>query len=269
MVFFPPCKINLGLHVTARRPDGFHDLITCFYPVPLTDMLEILPAKQFSFQRSGIQLDEDPNADLCVKAYSLLKEEASIPPVQMYLHKIIPTGAGLGGGSSDAAWTLRGLNELFGLNIPVGKLKVLASRLGSDCAFFIDGRPAIGKGRGDILETAEPNLAGWYLVLVQPGVRIGTSDAYSRVVPQIPNLDLRETIEKFPVAEWRHRLINDFESSVFARFPEVANVKRKLDQMGAVYSSMTGSGSCVYGLFDRPANLSVEFRGMFYWEARL
>ncbi|HEY3402280.1 MAG TPA: 4-(cytidine 5'-diphospho)-2-C-methyl-D-erythritol kinase [Ohtaekwangia sp.] len=253
MVSFPPCKINLGLHVVRKRQDGYHDVETCFYTVPWTDILEIIPSEKNSFNCSGSPIQGNPEDNLCVKAYDLLHKDFSLPPVAMHLHKIIPTGAGLGGGSADAAYTLRLLNDLFDLKLSQPQLAAYASRIGSDCAFFIYDQPMIGTGRGDILEPINIDLASKFLLLVKPDVHVSTATAYSGVTPHVNELPVSEIISR-PLADWKDLLQNDFEKSVFQRYPEIATIKDTLYTMGAIYASMSGSGSTVFGIFNHPVN---------------
>jgi 4-diphosphocytidyl-2-C-methyl-D-erythritol kinase len=250
MVVFPACKINLGLNVIRKRDDGYHDIETCFYPVPLTDILEIIPSESTEFTTSGNIIPGKPEENLCLKAYYLLSQEFSLAPVRIHLHKIIPTGAGLGGGSSDAAQTLRLLSQMFALNLTDNELSAFASQLGSDCSFFIHDRPMIGSRRGEILAPSSVRLAGKFMVLLHPGLHVSTAEAYSGVVPGEPPLPV-ETIVSGSVEKWRKLLQNDFELTVFSRFPLISNLKDELYQLGAVYASMSGSGSAVFGIFDQ------------------
>lgn len=268
MVAFPPGKINLGLQVLSRRSDGYHDLSTCFYPLPATDVLEIIRADQFRFEQSGINIPGAPMDNLCVKAYQLLQSRHGLPPVHIHLHKVIPTGAGLGGGSSDAAHTLRLLNGIFSLNLSTDQLMEHAARLGSDCAFFCQDDAMMGSGRGEILSPSPVSLKGYFLWLIKPAVHVSTAEAYAGITPRIPAVDLG-TILQSPVAEWRNKLINDFESSVFARYPVIATLKRQFYEAGAVYASMSGSGATVFGLFDREVSLPGEFTDAWSWSGWL
>lgn len=268
MVAFPPGKINLGLQVLSRRSDGYHNLSTCFYPLPATDVLEIIRADQFRFEQSGINIPGAPMDNLCVKAYQLLQSRHGLPPVHIHLHKVIPTGAGLGGGSSDAAHTLRLLNSLFSLNLSMDELMEYAARLGSDCAFFCQNKAMMGSGRGEILLPADVSLRGYFLLLIKPVVHVSTAEAYAGISPRIPAHDLG-TLLKAPVAAWTNTLQNDFESSVFARYPVIATVKRRLYEAGAVYASMSGSGAAVFGLFDQEVSLAGESTDAWNWSGWL
>lgn len=268
MVAFPPGKINLGLQVLSRRSDGYHDLSTCFYPVPATDVLEIIASDQFRFDQSGIVIPGMEADNLCVKAYQLLREQHELPPVHIHLHKVIPTGAGLGGGSSDAAHTLRLLNNLFSLNLSVNVLMGYAARLGSDCAFFCQDHAMMGTGRGEILSPASVSPKGYFLILIKPPVHVSTAEAYAGITPQIPSVELN-TLLQTPVSAWKDKLQNDFETSVFARYPVIAAIKKSCYEAGAVYASMSGSGATVFALFDREVSLPGEIMDAWCWSGWL
>ncbi len=266
MIVYPNAKINLGLRVLNRRPDGFHSLETVFYPVSLFDILEIVPLTGNRAERGtvmelyGIPIDSEPSDNLCVQAYNLLKRDFDIPPVGIYLHKNIPSGAGMGGGSSDAAFTLKALNELFKLELSNDVLALYAAQLGSDCPFFIYNRPMLGSGRGEILSPVEVGvLINYKIKVVFPPYFVSTAEAYKGIIPrdkrsQSSNgedrLALPELLNR-PVESWRDFLVNDFEETVFAKIPEIETYKKNLYIDGAVYASMSGSGSAVYGIFRR------------------
>lgn len=269
MVTFPHCKINLGLNVISKRSDGYHTIETCFYPIPWTDILEIIPAQELTFSTTGLPIPGQPQDNLCLKAYHLLKKDFELPPVHIHLHKLLPTGAGLGGGSSDAAFTLRTINEIFKLNLSFEKLVMYASAVGSDCAFFIQDGPMAGVGRGEILKPITVSLSGKFMVLVKPEVHVATAEAYRGVVPKKAALGVNEIVEKRPVETWKQFLVNDFESSVFEKFPLIAELKSKLYAAGAVYASMSGSGSSVYGIYNHPVDLKSKFEGMTFWSGTL
>lgn len=269
MVSFPPCKINLGLNVTGKREDGYHDVVTCFYPVPWTDVLEVIPADHFSFAVSGTPIPGTTSDNLCVRAYALLRKEFDIGPVAMHLLKCLPMGAGLGGGSANGAYTLKALNNIFNLDLDAARLKALAGRLGSDCAFFIDSTPAIGHGRGEVLSHTDISLKGKFIVIVKPDLNISTAEAYAGVTPHPPGAGLADILEKHAPEEWKYLLRNDFEPSIFKRFPVVATLQQKLYAHGAVYASMSGSGSAVYGLFHAQIDLRNVFEGVTYWSGVL
>jgi 4-diphosphocytidyl-2-C-methyl-D-erythritol kinase len=254
MIYFPKCKINLGLNIVRKRPDGYHDLETVFYPVALTDALEIVAAAdgEFGLTTSGLPVPGDFEANLCVKAYRMLAADHPVPPVKMHLHKAVPMGAGLGGGSSDGAAALCLLNDLFGLSLTTAMLEAYAARLGSDCAFFVKGVPVLATGRGEIFEPVDVDLSGYHLAIVKPPVHMSTAEAYSLVQPSNQDTRVKEII-KSPIQDWQTSLVNDFEPAISSRFPVVGSLKALLIRSGAIYASMTGSGSAVYGIFkDQP-----------------
>jgi len=254
MICFPTCKINLGLRITQKRADGFHALETVFFPISIKDALEIIiepetSAAPITFTSSGLAINGDPSDNLCFKAYGLLKKDyPTIPNIKMHLHKTIPMGAGLGGGSADGAFTLVALNQLLNLQIPEQALLDYALQLGSDCPFFIINTPAFATGRGEILKPINVNLNDYSIVIVNPGIAISTKLAFSLITPKVPDTNM-EAIICEPVTSWKEKLINDFEQPIFNSFPELANIKETLYQKGAVYASMTGTGSTVYGIF--------------------
>jgi len=261
---FPNAKINLGLHILGKRPDGFHNIETVFNPIPLRDALEVVPAsdKIFNFRATGLEIPGEINNNLCIKAYQLLSKDFDLLPVHMHLHKVIPIGAGLGGGSSDGAFTIRLLNSLFGLTLSVSEMQDYARKLGSDCPFFIKNKPLIGYERGDRFKSVALNLSGYYLAVIIPDIHVPTGDAYARVIPHTPDVSLKEIITK-PVEEWKSLLSNDFEPSVFQKHPFISDIKDKLYDNGAVYASMSGSGSGVYGLFADPPVIKEKFPDCF------
>lgn len=255
MVSFPPCKINLGLNIIRKRSDGYHDIETCFYPVPWTDILEIIVSEELVFTSTGLAIPGKAEDNLCLKAYQLIKKDFDIASVKIHLHKIIPTGAGLGGGSSDAAFTLRMLNEIFKLNLSVTQLLSYASQLGSDCAFFIQDKPMMGEGRGEILSEIKVDLKGKFLVLMKPDVHVSTAAAYAGVKPMVPSLKLKDVLEQNSVDAWKSLVKNDFEKSVFKMYPLIREIKEELYAAGAQYASMSGSGSAVFGIFESEPHL--------------
>lgn len=274
-VFFPNAKINIGLSITEKRPDGYHNLETVFYPIVLQDALEVkgiseegkAEGKPYELKVSGEPLDGSPSDNLVVKAYELLRSKPEfaerIQPVSIHLYKHIPTGAGLGGGSSDAVFMLQALNQRFSLGMSTEELETAASRLGADCKFFVRNQPALATGVGDQLSDISLPLKGKTIVLVKPDCFVSTRDAYSAVVPRKPEVSLREALAR-PLNEWKDVIVNDFERSVFPKFPEIAAIKDKLYDMGAVYASMSGSGSAVYGIFDQPQeHIDEVFSGYF------
>ena len=265
MKAFPNCKINLGLHVVRRRSDGYHDLETVFLPVPLCDELEINPSESFSFSQTGIAIDCNPEDNIVVRAYRLLQRECGIrlPEVEISLRKKIPFGAGLGGGSSDAAFTLKMVDELYSLGLGSERLCTLAAKLGADCPFFIDNRPAFATGIGDCLTPLDFNpLAGHKLLLVKPDEAVSTAEAYGGITPRerrndIEPCNLAEAVAR-PVEEWARLIVNDFEATVFAKHPRLAAIKQTLYDTGALYAAMSGSGSTIYGIFE--AGNDIDFK---------
>lgn len=246
----PNCKINLGLHVTERRPDGYHNIETVFVPVDLCDELEINRSASFRFAQSGIPVGGDPEQNLCVKAYRLLQHDfPQIGPVNLSLDKRIPFGAGLGGGSSDAAFVLSMLNEMFLLGLSTEQLERYAARLGADCAFFIENRPCYAEGKGDVLSPVPLSLEGYWLLLLKPSCGVSTAEAYRGLTPRPGLMDLREAVRR-PLSEWPQLVTNHFETTIFALYPQIAALKDLLYSQGALYASMSGSGSTVYGIFD-------------------
>ncbi len=268
MIAFPVCKINLGLSIISKREDGYHNLETCFYPVDWSDILEVIPSDVTSFSTSGIGIPGDEKSNLCLRAYHLLKQDFQLPPVKIHLHKIIPMGAGLGGGSSDGAKTLQLLNDIFQLKLSIDQLLKYASQLGSDCSFFLYDRPMMGSGKGEILSETSVSLKDYFIVLVKPPVHVSTQQAYANVIPREPVMPLAEVL-RLPVAEWKAHLKNDFEDSVFMTQPVISEIKEQLYSQGAVYASMSGSGSSVFGIFEKPTHLKNSFTGMDYWEGVL
>ncbi len=276
MITFPNCKINLGLDIVSRRPDGYHNLETIFYPVPLTDVLEITindaaDAPQYSFEMYNAAFDADDSDNLVVKAYKTLAAEHALPKVKMSLFKHIPTGAGLGGGSSDAAFTLKMLNKIAGLSLTDEQLEEYASRIGADCAFFIKNSPAFATGIGNRLFPIVCPLDGYYLVIVKPDIHISTKEAYSMVTPAQPAVSLQDIAPR-PVNMWRSSMKNDFEASIFAGHPQTAQIKERLYSLGAFYASMSGSGSSFYGIFEKETPdeiLAEQFPCCFRWQCLL
>jgi len=254
MIAFANAKINIGLQVLGRRDDGYHDLETVFYPLKLYDVLEVVEAGELRLIPSGLTIPGDSSENLCLKAYRLLAAECGLPPVHIYLHKSIPIGAGLGGGSADAAFLLRLLNDQFALGYGEADLTVLARQLGADCAFFIRNRPAYATGIGDRLTGIDLDLSFYHLVLIKPRIHVSTAEAYAMVKPQSLSRSLLSAIAA-PVETWRQTIFNDFESGIFLKYPEIKAVKTLLYEHGALYAAMSGSGSAVYGLFAEPVTL--------------
>lgn len=260
MICFPNAKINLGLDIVSKRDDGYHNIETIFYPIGIKDALEIVPAQGEGgvFKQSGIPVDGDPQNNLVMKAYQLLKAEFSIPEIDIYLRKNIPFGAGLGGGSADAAFMLKILNDFAGLSLPDEKLEEIASKIGADCPFFIRNKPVFATGIGNIFSPVSVSLKNYHIVLVKPDIHVSTKDAYAMVRPSRPECSLTEIITQ-PVEEWKGLMKNDFEKSVFDKYPAIGEIKEQLYDEGAVYASMSGSGSSVFGIFSGPVQLKKRF----------
>lgn len=262
MLSFPNCKINLGLNVVEKRPDGYHNLETVFYPVPITDALEALPmdpafpsAVDCDLKVTNIHIDGDEQRNLVVRAYNLLKKDfPTLPRVHAHLYKGIPTQAGMGGGSSDCGFMITLLNQMFKLGLQEQQMIDYAAQLGADCPFFIVNRPSYAEGIGEKLQPVPLDLQGWYLAVVRPAIPVSTKEAFSLITPQHPVKNCRDIVMQ-PVETWRDVLVNDFEKSVFAIHPEIGAIKERLYEMGAVYAAMSGSGSSLFGLFRNPVSL--------------
>jgi 4-diphosphocytidyl-2-C-methyl-D-erythritol kinase len=269
MIVFPNCKINLGLHVIRKRSDGFHAIETIFYPVPLKDALEIVPAEQLThITITGNTVPGNENDNSCIKAYHLLKKDfPSLPAASIHLHKAIPAGAGLGGGSADGAFMLMLLNNYFKLSLSQEQLSAYALQLGSDSPFFIINKPCLGTGRGEILSPAAINLAAYTFVIVNPGINVNTAWAFGRIVPKQPVHDILAIIKQ-PVENWKECLTNDFEAPIFVQYPEIEQIKNDLYKAGAVYASMSGSGSTVFGIFE-PDKISLPVFPAHYFVKQL
>ena len=269
MIYYPNAKINIGLNVVAKRPDGYHDLETVFYPFHLQDAIEMkviedeASASDYRLKVTGNILDGTPEDNLVVKAYKLLKADYDLPPLSFNLFKHIPTGAGLGGGSADAAFTIKAINIKFKLCLTDSDMEKYASELGADCPFFIKNRPVMATGIGNIFHPIQLSLKGKTLILVKPDIFVSTVDAYRNVTPKEPEHSLTELLAQ-PIETWKDTVKNDFEDSVFCKYPEIAAIKDKLYDMGAIYAAMSGSGSSVYGIFDEPKEFVDEtFAGYF------
>ncbi|OQX78916.1 MAG: 4-(cytidine 5'-diphospho)-2-C-methyl-D-erythritol kinase [Bacteroidetes bacterium 4484_249] len=267
MICFPNCKINLGLSVIEKRQDGFHNVETVMYPVKMNDILEIVISndKKTTFKLSGFNVSGKRENNLVVRAYELLKKDFNLEPVKIHLHKSIPSGAGLGGGSADAAFTIKLLNDIFDLKLTVNQMQDYARRLGSDCPFFIENKPVLTFEKGDKFENIIIDLSKYYFVIIKPDINISTPAAYSWVKPLAKKTSLAEIITQ-PVESWKENLFNDFEGPVFSRFPEIKKIKEDLYRLGAVYASMTGSGAAVYGIFSNRISIEENFKGCFVWQ---
>ncbi len=263
MITFPNAKINLGLNITEKRPDGYHNLETIFYPLPIEDALEVNVwnggNEKYHLHQSGLEIAGAAENNLVVKAYKMLDEEYNLPPVDIHLFKHIPSGAGLGGGSADAAFMLKLLNGKFSLGLTDDTLEEYAARLGADCAFFIKNEPTYAEGIGNIFSPISLSLKGYKLLLVKPDIFVSTRDAFSKIKPCHPKKSLKEIV-LLPIEEWKEYMFNDFEESVFPQFPAIGDIKEEMYKQGAVYASMSGSGSSVYGLFNSNAVLpEIDF----------
>ena len=268
MLKFANAKINIGLHIRKKRPDGYHDLETIFYPVKIYDVVEILPHSKLELHIWNSDLPADTD-NLCLKAFRLLEKDFDINPVKIHLLKNIPIGAGLGGGSSDASSTLELLNDYFELKIEKDRLKEYAAQLGADCPFFIDNKSMYAEGIGTELSEISLDLSAYKIVVIKPDIHISTAEAYSNVSPMIPEVDLRKAIE-LPIQEWKFHIKNDFEISLFEKYPLIGGIKAKLYEHGAIYASMSGSGSSVFGIFNDLKGLEdLNKYGKVYFPAEL
>jgi 4-diphosphocytidyl-2-C-methyl-D-erythritol kinase len=248
MIVFPNAKVNIGLNVVSKREDGYHNLETIFFPIKMADALEFVEAEETILTSSGIQIDSLPEQNLVLKAYYLLKSDFNLPPLHFHLHKVIPFGAGLGGGSSDAAFTLIMLNDYFKLGLSTQKLESYASQIGADCPFFIHNKPTFATGIGNRFHNIELDLSAYEIIVLKPNISVNTPEAYKNMIPRNPKFRLTEII-KTPVDQWKNLVVNDFEKSVFPKYPQIAELKQLLYNLGAHFASMSGSGSAVFGIF--------------------
>lgn len=274
MISFPNAKINIGLNIVEKRPDNYHHIESVFYPVQLTDALEVVENKEkdapaIVFTSSGIEIPGNPADNLCCMAYHLIATDYPLPPVKIHLHKHIPIGAGLGGGSADAAFFIKLMKDIFELNISWGEMHHYARKLGSDCSFFITNKPVIAEGRGDEYESIQLDLGAYYIALIYPNIVIHTATAYKNAVPAKPSRSLENDILNLPVEEWKAFIKNDFEKTVFTVHPQLKSIKETLYNEGALYAAMSGSGSTVFGIFKDATNLKSIFPDAFVWENRL
>ena len=270
MISFPNAKVNLGLNIVGKRSDGYHNISSCFYPVPINDILEVNLSQKFDFQVSGSPIPGNQYENLVVKAYKLLKKDFNLPEVALHLHKNIPLEAGLGGGSADGAFALKMLNEFFDLFLDDSVLEDYAAILGSDCPFFIYNKPMLVTGRGEQMSAIKVDLSGYYLCILKPQLSISTKEAYSAVKPAMPDHTVQSIITSNPVPDWKDLLKNDFEASLLEKYPELSGIKEELYDMGAEYASLTGSGSAMYGLFrNKPVLKSEITQNYFNWVGNL
>ncbi len=268
MLTFPNAKINIGLQIIEKRSDGFHNINSVFYPIGWKDALEIAPASKISFTSSGLEIPGNPENNLCLKAFYLLKTDFNIPNVHIHLHKVVPMGAGMGGGSADGAFTLKMLNELCGLQLSIESLVNYAKKLGSDCAFFIQNIPKFCFEKGDNFLNFDFSLKGKFIYVVNPKIHISTAEAYAGVNPkQVEESLMVQLLE--PIENWENRVTNDFEMALLVKYPAIYTIKNQLYNLGAKYASMTGSGSTVYGIFDFEPKLSNIFENYDVWIGEL
>ncbi|MFV0469276.1 MAG: 4-(cytidine 5'-diphospho)-2-C-methyl-D-erythritol kinase [Dysgonomonas sp.] len=268
MITFPNAKINLGLNIVSKRDDGYHNLETIFYPIAIKDAVEVIISEdgKDSLTESGITVDTLPENNLVMKAVQAMRKHYNIPPISIHLLKKIPFGAGIGGGSADASFMLKLLNEKFNLRASKQELASIACQLGADCPFFIYNKPLFASGIGEIFENVDIDLKKYYFVLVKPNIHVSTKEAFAMVKPRQPQLSLKEIITK-DLDQWKHLMHNDFEDSIFPQYPEIESIKHQLYNLGAIYSSMSGSGSSVYGIFEKEADLENQFPTDYYiWQ---
>jgi len=255
MLSFANAKLNLGLFLTEKRDDGYHNLETVFYPVKLYDVVELIDAEETSCSIKGIDIPGNADDNICLKAFKQLQSDFKLPNQQIILLKNIPVGAGLGGGSADAAFLIKLVNEKYKLGLSVEKMQDYARDLGADCAFFIENKPVYAFAKGDEFEDVELDLSAYYMVLVKPAVHVSTAEAYQNVKVKQPLISLKELIH-LPLSEWKGKIVNDFETSVFAKYPQIDEIKTKLYAAGATFALMSGSGSSVFAIFEKPVQLS-------------
>ncbi|MEA3316873.1 MAG: 4-(cytidine 5'-diphospho)-2-C-methyl-D-erythritol kinase [Bacteroidota bacterium] len=265
MICFPNAKINIGLNITEKRSDGFHNIETIFFPIQFTDILEIKSSKEMQYKNSGLIVDNgDADKNIVLKAYYLLKSDFNLPAINVQLHKVIPFGAGLGGGSSDGVFALKIINKIFDLSLSDNDFYKYSKKLGSDCSFFLSNKPCFASGKGDNLIPIDIDLSDYKIVVVNLGVMINTAIAYSKISPIIPNKSLKDLI-KLPIPSWRDNIVNDFENIIFNEYPEIKKIKDELYSQGALFALMSGSGSSVFGIFDKDKELNIGFNKYYTW----
>lgn len=268
MLVFPNCKINLGLNITLKREDGFHNIETVFYPVNWCDALEIIETKAesgiFTFSDSGLKIEGKLEDNLIYKAWKLITQIKPVPPIKVHLHKNLPMGAGLGGGSSDAAFFINQVNKQFNLQLAEEQKNNIASQLGSDCGFFLNNKPVLAKSRGDEFWDIKIDLSGYYILLVYPNIHSNTKEAYSGITPSSSKKDLKKIIENTDISKWKDELTNDFEKTVFIKYPQIKKLKEDIYTSGALYACMSGSGSSVFGIFDKQPDFNFDAAYKFY-----
>jgi len=273
MVVYPNCKINIGLRILNKRADGYHNIESVFYPVPLCDILEItqqevVQENHITFKSTGIAIPGATEENICIKAYQLINQDYALPAINVHLHKQIPIGAGLGGGSADAAFFIKALNEFEDLNLSFGEMHHYAKQIGSDCSFFINNKPALASQKGEVLEPVGLSLKGFYVVIVYPNIHVSTAMAYSGVVPKAEGRSIEELIKQ-PISTWKATIFNAFEAGIVKQFPVIGDIKNQLYALGAQYSSMTGSGSAVYGIFETKPEVTNNFSNFTVFETQL
>ncbi len=274
MYVLPNAKINIGLNIVSKRPNGYHNLQTVFYPIPITDAIEIRqiekPVEPYEFETSGIFVPGIAKENLVVKVFLALQKEFDLPPISINLAKHIPVGAGLGGGSSDCAFMMKMLNDFFSLDFSIEEMQSRLSAFGADCSFFVRNKPVFAEGVGDEFSPIGITLKGYFIVLIKPNIHISTQQAYSVVTPSMPAANLKDILTTEQVSQWRSRVNNDFEKFLFPLYPELVTIKNTLYDMGAIYASMSGSGSAIYGIFDRPVtNAQTIFPDCFTFSHEL
>jgi 4-diphosphocytidyl-2-C-methyl-D-erythritol kinase len=269
MISFPNAKINIGLNIIEKRADGFNNIESIFYPVGWKDALEVVQSDSFKLDTTGLEIPGKSESNLIFKAYQLMKPHFRVDQEpHFHLHKVIPMGAGLGGGSADGAFALSLLNEVFDCQLSGSKLHEYAAQLGSDCPFFVVNKPSFVFDRGVKFEQIDLDLSNYFIILVNPNIHIGTKEAYAGITPKKPQKSLLSQIKQ-PIATWKESIQNDFEESLLLSYPKVAEIKKELYQTGALYASMTGSGSTVYGIFEKEINLKTTFSGLSMWQGPL
>ncbi|WP_372641284.1 4-(cytidine 5'-diphospho)-2-C-methyl-D-erythritol kinase [Ancylomarina sp.] len=271
MLTYSNAKINIGLNIVEKRRDGFHNIETIFFPIGMRDAIEIVDSKSdspYTFSTSGIPINIDAKDNIVVKAYELIKAKYNFPAQNIHLHKNIPFGAGLGGGSANAAYMIKLLNQKFNLEMSDEEMEDEVRILGSDCAFFIKNKPAFANEKGDRLTAIDLDLSDYHILLIKPDIHISTPEAYANIKPQKPEISLKELIKQ-PIETWKSTIINDFEESIFPKHPLLTEIKSQLYQQGAIYASMSGSGSSMFGIFNNEPSILAEWKKHFYWKNRL
>ena len=271
MLCFPNAKINLGLNIIEKRPDGFHNIETVFYPFPLCDALEIAQSdsnETYEFSSSGIPIGIDPTQNIVIKAFDLIASKFEIPSTAIHLHKNIPFGAGLGGGSADAAYMIKMLNDFYSLGLSIQQMEEFAIQIGSDCPVFIKNEAVFAEGKGEIFSSIQLDLSGYHIALIKPDIHISTPEAYSGVSPKKPEKSVKELI-KLPLKDWKENIFNDFEDSIFPNHPELKKLKEELYESGAIYAAMSGSGSSMFGIFEREPEIQENWKKHFIWSGKL